>query len=272
MIPRILTAGVLIPLVLAAIYLSPLALFVLAIEAVLFLALRELTDLAGRLGGRLTWPCWGIALLVPWTVAYRQDLLVSALLAGLLVSLAATLVFERDMRSGLTSASAGVLAIIYLALPLGLLSLFHPDASGDGSRTGPNELVAVLATLWVSDSLAYFVGRSFGRHKILPRLSPKKSLEGFVAGIAGPVVLLPLAGAWFLPDRHPAFLAAAGLVIALGGILGDLFESMLKRGAGVKDSSGLLPGHGGVLDRIDSLLTALPAYYILVTLLESAGS
>jgi len=270
MIPRILTAGVLIPLVLAAIYLSPLVAFVIAIDLVLLLALWELSGLAERLGARLHWPSWVVTLLVPWAIAFRGDLLIACVLAGLLASLAAVLVLEKEMRAGMASASTGILAIVYLGLPLGLLSLFHPGAGNQG-RTGADELVAVLATLWVSDSLAYFVGRSLGRHKILPRLSPKKSLEGYLAGIAGPIVLLPLAGLWLLPDRHPVFLVAAALVIALGGILGDLFESMLKRGAQVKDSSGLLPGHGGVLDRMDSLLTALPAYYILVTLLESAG-
>ena len=127
----------------------------------------------------------------------------------------------------------------------------------------------MLLTIWISDAAAYFVGRAIGRRHIFAHISPKKSLEGFLAGILVPALLVPVVGMYLLPDRSVIFLILAALLVAVAGIAGDLLESMFKRGAGVKDSSTLLPGHGGILDRIDSFLLAVPAYFVLRVLLES---
>jgi phosphatidate cytidylyltransferase len=127
-------------------------------------------------------------------------------------------------------------------------------------------LVVVLAT-WIGDSLAYLAGRRFGRHKLAPSISPNKTVEGALAGLLGAMVTSLL---WFAASGlGPLWIGAAvGIIASLSGQLGDLAESMLKRQAGVKDSGTSIPGHGGVLDRIDALLLAFPAVYLAAMLVE----
>lgn len=126
----------------------------------------------------------------------------------------------------------------------------------------PLLLLACVAAVWVADIAAYFSGRCFGRHKLAPAISPGKTWEGVIGAFAG-VMVFGLAAAWIagiFPGKSSGFLVLAGLlpVLTAVSILGDLFESLLKRQAGVKDSGSILPGHGGVLDRIDSLTSTLP--------------
>jgi phosphatidate cytidylyltransferase len=116
----------------------------------------------------------------------------------------------------------------------------------------------------VSDSLQYYTGRLFGRTPLAPRVSPKKTVEGAAGGVAAAALFLGAAGPLILPGFPRIGLAGLGVAVSLLGICGDLFESQLKRSAGVKDSSQLIPGHGGVLDRVDALLFAIPAFYLYV--------
>ncbi|HEX8987806.1 MAG TPA: phosphatidate cytidylyltransferase [Rhodocyclaceae bacterium] len=130
-------------------------------------------------------------------------------------------------------------------------------------QRGPWILVGVMALAWVSDIAAYFTGRAFGRRKLAPNISPGKTWEGVIGALAGVLVYGAAIGAatgYFGSAPAPMVLAAALCLLLLTalGIAGDLFESLLKRQAGIKDSSGLLPGHGGVLDRVDSLMAILP--------------
>ena len=123
----------------------------------------------------------------------------------------------------------------------------------------PRTVLMLLLLVWVCDSCAYYFGRSFGRHKLAPVVSPKKTWEGSVAGLVGAAVFGAAAGTWwFLPELGPARGALAAACASTAGQLGDLVESLWKRGAGVKDSGTFLPGHGGFFDRIDSLLFAGP--------------
>ncbi len=136
---------------------------------------------------------------------------------------------------------------------------------------GPFYVLTLLILIWTADIGAYFAGKSFGRHKLAPSISPGKTIEGAAAGIIG-VILWVLASAYFWSDSFGAslvarwsWLGAAVCAVLLGSlsIMGDLFESLLKRRAGVKDSSGLLPGHGGVYDRIDAVVAVIPVAYVL---------
>jgi phosphatidate cytidylyltransferase len=115
--------------------------------------------------------------------------------------------------------------------------------------------------VWVGDSAAYYGGRIFGRHTLAPRISPKKTVEGAVAGLAGSVAAGVFLERWLISNERVLSMALICLVAAIAGQIGDLAESALKRSAGVKDSSSLLPGHGGMLDRLDSLLFAAPVFY-----------
>ena len=121
-----------------------------------------------------------------------------------------------------------------------------------------------MLTVIVSDTAQYYSGRAFGSRLLAPAISPKKTIEGAVGGFVAGALVLVVVGHWFLSDMPVAFRALLGASLVALGIAGDLFESMLKRSAGVKDSSALIPGHGGVLDRIDALLFAAPVYYVVM--------
>jgi phosphatidate cytidylyltransferase len=142
-------------------------------------------------------------------------------------------------------------------------------------RHGAVALISLWALIWAADIAAYFTGRALGRHKLAPRVSPGKTREGALGGVIAATAWLVATALWW-PDSFGALLLArigwaglilAGVVLAAWSIVGDLFESLLKRRAGVKDSSQLLPGHGGVYDRIDAVLPVAPAAVLLLTVL-----
>jgi phosphatidate cytidylyltransferase len=126
-------------------------------------------------------------------------------------------------------------------------------------------ILFLLITIWVSDISAYYIGKNFGKHKITPNISPKKSLEGFIAGFIGGVLAAFIFYYILMPEKYALItgwqLVFISVDIVVAGMVGDLFESLLKRGAGVKDSGNIIPGHGGMLDRIDSVLFAAPLLY-----------
>ena len=133
---------------------------------------------------------------------------------------------------------------------------------------GKEAVLLLIATVAVSDTAQYYSGRTMGKRLLAPVISPKKTVEGALGGFVGGALVLAVAGIWWLSSIPVALRALLGATIVALGIAGDLFESMLKRSAGVKDSSTLIPGHGGVLDRIDALLFAAPFYYIVLKYLQ----
>jgi phosphatidate cytidylyltransferase len=154
----------------------------------------------------------------------------------------------------LRDVTAALFAPVYLGFPLGALVAIRQSH-------GPQALLLLLATVMASDTAQFYGGRAFGRHLLAPSISPKKTIEGAALGFLAGLGVMTLGGRWCLPDTHPIVLALIGATIVALGITGDLFESLLKRGAGVKDASAVIPGHGGMLDRIDSLLLATPVFY-----------
>jgi phosphatidate cytidylyltransferase len=160
-------------------------------------------------------------------------------------------------QTAVRGSAAGALSIVYLGLPLGALVGIHIYG-------GRNAVLLLIATIVVSDTAQYYVGRLMGRRPLAPRLSPKKTIEGAAGGFVAAPIFLYYAGPQLIPVARPLMIALLGIVLVAAGIVGDLFESMLKRAAGFKDSSSLIPGHGGVLDRIDALLFATPVFYLYV--------
>lgn len=165
------------------------------------------------------------------------------------------------------SGLAGSAALILLWLALPLTSFYALGWAGRSQVFSPQMPLAVIALVWVNDTFAYVVGSLLGRHKMTPRLSPGKTWEGFAGGL-----LFTLLGGWFV-FRITGQLTAVtwiffALIIACLGLMGDLFESALKRKMNVKNMGGLLPGHGGVLDRFDSLLFVAPVMWILLILIN----
>ena len=149
---------------------------------------------------------------------------------------------------------------MYVGIPLGALVIIRAE-------TGPAAIAWLIAVIAISDTAQYYAGTTFGRRKLAPVISPGKTIEGAIGGlVAAPLVGAALAGFVGNGATFTSAGAAAGLalILALFGIAGDLFESLLKRSAGAKDSSTLIPGHGGVLDRIDAYLFAAPVMYLFL--------
>ena len=185
----------------------------------------------------------------------------------LLLTLAATLLFhllsKQDLSRSLVDISVLIFGTLYIGFALGhlLLTRALPD--------GIFLVFFVILVTWAGDTGAYYAGVSMGRTPLAPRISPNKTVEGLLGGCLLAVVIALIARAWFIPSFTIVDAVVLGILLTVTGLIGDLSESMFKRGAGVKDSGGLIPGHGGMLDRLDSLLLTAPAYYYYVTLLKS---
>lgn len=251
---RVLTALVLIPVVVFAILSGYFWVFFAVLAAVALLCFREYCGIFG-LGKRLLLLGSVAGLLVLLAVTRVEWLLLlGAALAALSVSMAAD-----DLSAAQCRAGSVTLGVLYIFGSWKTASLLW--------QMNPYWLIFGLVLNWVGDSGAYYVGRKFGRHKMAPQVSPGKSWEGAAASLISSVTL----SAVILPRVIPGvpIALAAGLAVAgnVAGQLGDLAESALKRGAGVKDSGTLLPGHGGMLDRVDSALFTLPVLYTLLTVL-----
>lgn len=184
--------------------------------------------------------------------------------ASVVGSFLATAILEianGQCRGATSSAALSVFAGVYTAFPLAYMILLRGRPGGDSLYY----FFLLTAAIWANDTTAYFAGSAWGRHRLAPAISPKKTYEGAAAGLVGAALAgLGLAAAF---GRQPWSALVLGVFIGLCGQLGDLFESMLKRDLGVKDSGSFLPGHGGVLDRFDSLFFAAPLLYYLLSYL-----
>jgi phosphatidate cytidylyltransferase len=287
---RVLTALVLILVVLLIVFKAPLWLFAAILAAIVLLAQHEYLNIVAACDIQpVRWLTYLASVLIivgllflsqdliymgfPW----RVGLLFSpALLLLLPVIFGVPIVFRNDMKASLQAAAASSFGVLYIAVSLGLLtSLRHSPG---------NEylILFILFSVWGGDIAAYYVGRSLGRHKLAPVVSPNKSWEGALASVFASVAIAALVFHYrasinslflshhdepisFTVDLTWTSVLILGVVTNIAAQLGDLFESALKRGAGVKDSGTLLPGHGGMLDRIDALLFAIPVVWYYAT-------
>jgi phosphatidate cytidylyltransferase len=187
----------------------------------------------------------------------------------LFLALAAGVIWARGtQRKPLVSLAITVTGVIYPALVTYMYPIRYHDYAID-ARAGTLLLMLPIALTWATDTGAYFVGRSMGRHKLIPSVSPAKTIEGAVGGVAIAVIAAWLYVTFLLRpfaqlSMLPVGLTVFAIIVSCVGQVGDLAESLFKRDAGVKDSSKLLPGHGGILDRFDSLLFVLPVAYVLL--------
>ena len=254
---RVLTALVLVPLALAGLFGLAGGGFALFTGAIVLLGAWEWANLAGleRPAGRLAYVTILAALLIAaWLsgmVSTTWPLWLGA--AGWLIS--GYWVARYPQSSGQWRASGIRLAMgVWVLLPcwVGFIQL---------RGIGGEWLLYVLLLVWIADTGAYFAGRRYGRRKLAPRVSPGKSWEGVYGGMAATTLLALLFAAWLgLEVAQGLWLIVATLIVTLVSVLGDLLESMLKRLRGIKDSGHLLPGHGGILDRVDSLTAAIPLF------------
>ena len=238
-------------------FLNSIALLGVAL-VVAAIAFFEYERIVGAIGAKVPyWTTLVATLLACAMVPFQWVDLVFVLAASLAVIATNVLMSDRIGTPLLADTAAAVLAPVYIGLPLGSLVGVH--AIG-----GREAVLLLIATVAVSDTAQFYTGRTFGRTPLAPLRSPKKTREGALGGFVVAPIFLAVAGSYWLPDYPWYWLAALGLGIVVAGIIGDLFESMLKRAADMKDSGALIPGHGGVLDRIDALLFAAPVFYFFL--------
>lgn len=280
---RVLTAVVLVPSVVAAVLFAPAQLFAILLLIVALLAVREFYDLAEasqlhpyRWLGFVATTILLLRVALPWAIAMPDT---DKLLVGFVLAiLVRALTLPDRLNQSLPEASITLFGIIYPGLMVALLASIRLNPSGAGRLW----LLFLLVTVWVGDTAAYYVGRAWGRHLMAQHVSPKKTWEGAFASLIAAFLAGGLMG-WGLlalspgltltatmPDlvTHPELRALIagllGVVLNVAAQVGDLAESVFKRGANIKDSGTILPGHGGVLDRVDALLLATPVlwYYL----------
>jgi len=274
MLARILTAAVLIPLVLALVWWGPPALLAACGAVVAILALIEFFNLADRMGLR-AFRYWALACAVGifyaqysagfvethsfsgWSImretthAVPLEAVIMIFVLGMAVIGIAT---QRPMYEVLPGIAASAAGLLFVALPFSYLVRID-----EIERNGRRLVLFTLFLMWAGDTLAYFVGKALGQVQMAPELSPKKTWEGAFANLVGSLLVGVGFARWMGVDMTAMLVIAALANIA--GQLGDLIQSAYKRGAAVKDSGSLLPGHGGVLDRIDSLILASPVVW-----------
>jgi phosphatidate cytidylyltransferase len=265
---RVLTAAVAMPLVLGAVFctkhwlLLTLIVCSIAVGWSEWSAIARLPKLSVVAGAAL-----GVfgAILVPYWPPEREW---SASTAACVVGMCAIGAWCAARAVAKPSERwCGFVALLWVACPLIALSVLHrwaAPAVDAGLWNFRPALLLVLLPLWAGDSAAIFAGKAFGKTPLAPGISPKKTVEGAVANLLGCMLLAWATAAWL--GAGPIVAVGCGLICGLAGQAGDLFESFLKRKAGVKDSGNLLPGHGGLLDRIDSLLFSAPLVLLLLAL------
>jgi phosphatidate cytidylyltransferase len=259
LLKRVASALVLLPVFLLIVVKAPGWMFNMLVVIASGAALWELTRLFEH-GGRPAYRRLAVVAGTLVTATFAASRLMDPLalpVFALTLAVAASLAAPVWRGATATEPAANtLLAILYVGWLLGFgILLHHTSPAGD-------ELVLfVVGVTWLGETSAYLVGSTVGRHKLAPVISPRKTLEGAAAQIVASVVSGAALGAWLLPQCGPAVAVAGGTLLGVVGQIGDLAESVIKRSVGTKDTGGLIPGHGGVLDRIDSLLFNLPAFY-----------
>jgi phosphatidate cytidylyltransferase len=243
----------------AVVWFAPDSVFQIFAAVLAILSVREVVSLAAASGLEVTtFPVMVSTLLTAGVVGMESSYALDVAMMAALVAIGlSTLGSWRGGAAALATVSTALFPGLYIGLPIGALVAVRAFA-------GPQVLFLLMLTVMVSDTAQYYSGRAFSRRPLAPAISPKKTIEGAIGGFVCGTLLFVAAGAWWVPGMPVLFRTVLGLAIVALGIAGDLFESMLKRSAGVKDSSSLIPGHGGVLDRIDALLFAAPVFYIVL--------
>jgi phosphatidate cytidylyltransferase len=260
---RIITAAILIPLVLLLIFKGSFIIVLVAAALVAELAAWECLSLADRAGARVPRFLVLAAIALLFAAAYVDPALEAPAL--LLVSLVVFIVcaFRSPLERVLPDTASSIFCLVYVGLSLTTIPLLWVQGNG------PSLVLFLLCVVWCGDVAALYVGRAFGRRKLAPNLSPNKTWEGSAASIAGSVIAaIILYCVALLLESHAIFAigysdplwrwAVLAVVLNLAAQVGDLAESAIKRGSGTKDSGVILPGHGGMLDRVDALLLAAP--------------
>lgn len=263
---RIASGLLLVVVVFACVWWLPVPFLLLVAEGVLVLAFLEYAGVVEKVGARVPRIVSCAAACGVCAAFARPGALEIALIAALVSLASVVLTSGVHGAAAVHVSAASAFPLLYLGVPLGALVAIRGEF-------GREVVLLLLGTIVVSDTAQYYCGRLFGRRPLAPRISPKKTVEGALGGIGFGTLALFALGTWAVPDTSIMWRLGTGLAVVSAGMAGDLFESLLKRAADLKDSSHLIPGHGGVLDRIDALLFAAPVFYLLarLTIGEPAG-
>ena len=274
---RIITALVLAPLAISAIFFLPLKFFMLFGAALFLLASKEWAGFVSKTPSFSTIYIFGLFLgvtlmLMPvgviWDGALPNQYIISGLIVANVWWCVALMLVVRYPRSASLWQSSKFIKSIFGLLTLvpffwGLVILRSVNMHHD-FYFGAELLMYVFLLVWAADTGAYFAGKNFGKHKLAPNVSPGKTIEGFFGGLVSAMIVAYFAVDFFaISDDKIILFFAASIITTLVSALGDLTESIFKREAGLKDSGNLLPGHGGILDRIDSLTAAVPVFALI---------
>jgi len=202
----------------------------------------------------------GFAALILGT--HQPDIIVPTLLATLVCIISVPLLSRSPLEQSLRDGAMTLFGVLYLGLTLGTLSMTRLLPLGEWL------IFFLLLVTWASDTGAYLVGTLYGRHRLAPTISPKKTVEGLVGGLIAAIIAGYAARWWFLPELSGLDCLVLTTLLTITGLWGDLTESAIKRSVGMKDSGRMLPGHGGMLDRLDSLLFTAPVFYYYVTMVS----
>jgi len=263
---RLLSAAVAIPVIVVFVFFLPTWTIVFPVALFMFLGSLETIAMigqgkAGAQGIAGAAVATGLACSLLFIPGGRPELLRLALGGAGAALVLLGLVFWQPIETAARRSAALFTAAFYPCVLLALIALMHR-----GRPDGRWMTLCILMTAFLGDTCAYFAGRFFGARKLAPRLSPKKTVEGAFGAVAGGLLATVSAHFIFLPSITLVDAVVLGAGGAACGMLGDLFESLLKRSSGIKDSGRLLPGHGGVMDRIDGLLLVAPFFYFYLLL------
>ena len=261
---RVYTVLLAVPLLYAAIlYLPPIA-FTCIVAVAGSLSLFELYRVCLRPSAQPLAMGIGLVGCLALIVGPHYPIMVQpSLLVALLATLSIPLLVKMPFHESLKEGALTMTGLLYIGLTLSYLVMIRLLPQGEWF------LLFLLLVTWAGDTAAYYVGTLCGQHVLAPRISPKKTVEGLVGGLLGAVIFAYVAHWWFLSDFSAVDCIVLAVLLTFAGLWGDLAESAIKRSVGVKDSGGILPGHGGMLDRLDSLLFTGPAFYYYVTLIGS---
>ena len=263
-IVRTLSGIVYIALLLAATLYSPIS-FIILFGIFMLIAITEFCRLA-KLNAVM--PLVSGAILLFSSAVNIDKLWISMLYCAFAIIVNCSLLyalFRKASELPKNNFLKGMQLLGYVILPF-LLIIKLPLFEGSFDIYSPNLIIGIFILMWVNDTFAYIVGKTMGRHKLFERISPKKTVEGFVGGLIFALVAAYVLSLYFENLTTVQWMAVATILVIFG-TLGDLVESKLKRNAGVKDSGNIMPGHGGILDRLDSIIFAIPflfLYYLII--------
>jgi phosphatidate cytidylyltransferase len=260
---REITAAIAAPVAIWIVGWSHAYVFDATIALIAVLALQEFLSLGKAKGYQLPIVLCILIMLVIMAAFILPQMSVEFGMFSALLLIPASYVFSRNpLEDSLPSSAIAVLATTYVGLLGGSLIRLRNDFP-----VGWKLVFFLLLVVWLGDSGAYYVGKSLGKHKLSPRISPKKTIEGLAGGIAASIITALVVHFTFFREFPLVHAVIAGMILSVAGVIGDLAESMWKRSAEVKDSGTLLPGHGGFLDRFDSIFFTTPILYCYWTLI-----